>query len=427
MSYTENKLNSLRRLLLGPLFDECKNSPYGVSRLRIEEHINSLKEEGCIGDCSVDDFVKMCQMKSHIPSCYNEKDRGCVEGWFGKQKGIATVAFNNYKNAKYFEDMADDDEDKDDEKECGVCGLDEDLEENYGTEAEGYKEEFKKLEKMSCGHYSHKACLIKVAKGLNKNNAFCPLCKVKFPITEVPMPILTREQKRQNDLLKQIKDGLATGMTLKGIADMNLTTISRLIDGLVMNTQSFAQAIGMSEEELENEMYSAGDAYHPRVIKKYYNETGKVKEEYEVRWDEDTPIKHGYYKTYYYNGDVNEVGNYKHGKKDGEWKEFFKGVLEVENNYKNGKKVGTQKEWSGDLISQILHFNDEGQFEYGKTYHPNGMIHVIGGPVKYSDDGEITGKLKRYNDEGKLIEEIDVNDINEIREYIPYSIYDDDE
>jgi hypothetical protein len=45
MSYTENKLNTLRRLLLGPLFDECKNSPYGVSRDRIEEHLSNLKKD----------------------------------------------------------------------------------------------------------------------------------------------------------------------------------------------------------------------------------------------------------------------------------------------------------------------------------------------------------------------------------------------
>jgi hypothetical protein len=115
------------------------------------------------------------------------------------------------------------------------------------------------------------------------------------------MPIVSNEQKRQNALLKTIKDSLATGISLKEIAEMNLTTISGLIRGLVMNVKTFAEAIGMSEEDLTNQMYTTGDEFHPRVIKKYYEQRygGGIYKDYEVKWDGDTPVNDGYYKEYY--------------------------------------------------------------------------------------------------------------------------------
>ncbi len=411
MSYTENKLNTLRRLLLGPLFDECKNSPYGVSRDRIEEHVNNLKKDGCIGDCSVDEFVNMCQMKSHIPSCYNEKDRDCIEGWFGKQKGPATVAFTNYKNSKYFENLPDDDEDEDEdeddeEKECSVCGDDEDLEENFGSEREGYKDEFKKLEKMSCPHYAHKSCLIKLAKGLRKDNAFCPLCKVKYPITEVPMPILTKEQKRQNDLLKQIKDSLATGISLKEIAEMNLTTISGLIRGLVMDVTTFGEAIGMSEEDLTNQMYTTGDEFHPRVIKVYYDEDeGRgLKEDYEVKWEGNTPVKDGYYKDYYPNGQLASEVTYKNGEKEGEEKSWHdNGQQETISYYINGRKEGEYKEWldNGQLWRQVYYKNGEKEGEE-KRWHENGQLSFQTSYKNWKREGE----RKMWYDNGQLMNKV---------------------
>jgi len=414
MSYTENKLNTLRRLLLGPLFDECKNSPYGVSRDRIEEHVNNLKKDGCIGDCSVDEFVKMCQMKSHIPSCYNDKDRDCVEGWFGKQKGPATVGFTNYKNSKYFENLPDDDDDDDEdedeeEKKCSVCGDDEDLEENFGSEREGYKDEFKKLEKMSCPHYAHKSCLIKLAKGLNKDNAFCPLCKFKYPITEVPMPIVSNEQKRQNALLKTIKDSLATGISLKEIAEMNLTTISGLIRGLVMNVKTFAEAIGMSEEELTNQMYTTGDEFHPRVIKEYYSQFVSqafgsseklLHKEYEVKWDGDTPVYHGYYKEYHPNGKLKSEATYRNGIKEGKEKQWHKnGQLSVQVSYINGEMEGEYKEWhnNGQLGVEVTYINGEKEGEY-KEWYNNGKLAV---EVTYKN-GRREGEYKRWYSNGQL-------------------------
>ena len=422
MSYTENKLNTLRRLLLGPLFDECKNSPYGVSRDRIEEHVNNLKKDGCIGDCSVDEFVQMCQMKSHIPSCYNEKDRDCVEDWFGKQKGPATVAFTNYKNSKYFENLPDDDDDDEDEdeeeKECSVCGDDEDLEENFGSEREGYKDEFKKLEKMSCPHYAHKSCLIKLAKGLRKDNAFCPLCKVKYPITEVPMPILTKEQKRQNDLLKQIKDSLATGISLKEIAEMNLTTISGLIRGLVMDVTTFGEAIGMSEEELTNQMYTTGDEFHPRVIKEYYEQRygGGIYKDYEVKWDGDTPVKDGYYKEYYKDGKIKVEATYKNGIIEGEYNTFYKtGQLETQVSYRNGgEREGEYKEWykNGQLIVQTSYRNDEREGEEKKWYE-NGRMRL----KRTYKKGIIYGEVTEWSENGKIIKKLVYNDKGELMSY----------
>lgn len=55
-------LDELRQLLLGDLYDECKTNPNGVSRDKLEDQVRLLQEQGCVGDCTVDNVVSLCRL-----------------------------------------------------------------------------------------------------------------------------------------------------------------------------------------------------------------------------------------------------------------------------------------------------------------------------------------------------------------------------
>ncbi len=183
---SNKKLDALRRLLLGSLYQECKDNPMGVSREKITSHLQKLKDEGCIGDCTVDEFVKTCQLKSHYPTCLNNENRGCVEGVGERSTGVDKFYYNQYKRAKEIEDEPDtEDEESEDEEVCNACLLSED-------------EDGNKVREMSCGHKSHISCLIKDAQRKGIDNAECPECRKKFSLEEVPVPIRNMEQRMQD-------------------------------------------------------------------------------------------------------------------------------------------------------------------------------------------------------------------------------------
>ncbi len=190
MSISNKKIDALRRLLLGNLYQECKDNPMGVSRERLEQHLEKIKSEGCIGDCSVEEFVKTCQLKTHYPTCVSGEYRSCVEGIGERSKGVDKVYYNQYKNAKMFENEpdTDDEEEEGDEKECNICGLD-------GDDEIGLS-----VQEMSCGHHSHVNCLIKLAQSKGVDNAQCPECRKVFPLSEVPVPVRTLDQRQADSM-----------------------------------------------------------------------------------------------------------------------------------------------------------------------------------------------------------------------------------
>ena len=188
MSITNKKIDTLRRLLLGNLYQECKDNPMGVSRERLEQHLEEIKTEGCIGDCSVEEFVKTCQLKTHYPTCVDGNYRGCVEGIGERSRGVDKFYYNQYKNSKMFENEPDTDEEEEEGEVCNVCGLD-------GDDDIGLS-----VEEMSCGHHSHVNCLIKIAQQKGRDNAQCPECRKEYPLTEVPVPVRTLEQRQEDSM-----------------------------------------------------------------------------------------------------------------------------------------------------------------------------------------------------------------------------------
>ena len=105
--------------------------------------------------------------------------------------------------------------------------------------------------------------------------------------------------------------------------------------------------------------------------------------------------------TNYSNGKLEEIGNYKNGEREGEWKGYHEnGKLEGIGNYKNGKLEGEWKSYHNNgKLEQIVNFKNgklEGEF---KSYHNNGKLEEI---VNYKN-GKREGEWKLYHENGKLV------------------------
>ncbi len=146
---------------------------------------------------------------------------------------------------------------------------------------------------------------------------------------------------------------------------------------------------------------------------------------------EPSVINHGtgHYKSWWFNGNPSEEGDYYHGNKTGHWKKWFdSGSLEQEIDYKNGMNHGTYKQWfnNGVLSIEVNYSNGikngdmnvyytDGHIAYEYFYNngsPSGLWHAYthGGQVssdtKYSakNDGDESGnaEMKLYYSDGSL-------------------------
>jgi hypothetical protein len=191
MEYSQNKINSLRRLLLGSLHDKCKSG--GVTREELQAQLERVKQNGqCLEDCSVDDLINVCEMKSRtLPACYSsneEKERPCMDRYredefknrfqlYDEPNGQAVQAnwIQYTRSAKLMEDWPDSDEEDEEEdemkerEECMYCWVDQEDE-------QGNKQE---IIKLPCGHTVHPNCIIKSVVSTGKTS--CPACRRPIP------------------------------------------------------------------------------------------------------------------------------------------------------------------------------------------------------------------------------------------------------
>ncbi len=222
MSITNKKIDALRRLLLGNLYQECKDNPMGVSRERLEQHLEKIKSEGCIGDCSVEEFVKTCQLKTHYPTCVSGEYRGCIEDIGERSKGVDKFYYDQYKKGKTIEDEPDTDEEEEEEGEvCNVCGL-------SGDDEIGLP-----VQEMSCGHHSHVNCLIKIAQQKGRDNAQCPECRREYTLEEVPVPVRTIEQRQADSIRRAQFNASQMGFNIQ--PEEEETEEDRMSDIIVQN------------------------------------------------------------------------------------------------------------------------------------------------------------------------------------------------
>ena len=115
MSVTNKKIDTLRRLFLGPLYGECKDNPIGVSKEKLQKRLNQLKNEGCKLDCNVDEMINICRLKSHYPLCAD--DRECIEKKWDKQRDVDRLSYEKYILSKTVENDPDNEEEDIDEDE----------------------------------------------------------------------------------------------------------------------------------------------------------------------------------------------------------------------------------------------------------------------------------------------------------------------
>lgn len=188
MEYTQNKVNSLRRLLLGSLHDKCKTK--GATREELEAQLTRIKQDGhCLQNCSVDDLINVCEMKSRtLPTCYSsneEKERPCMDRYredefkrrntlYNKEEaGRVQGNWMQYSTAKMLENFSDDDEEEeeeqDDKQQCLICQID--LEDEQGNKVE--------IIRLPCGHTVHPKCIIQSVVSTGKT--VCPYCRQPIP------------------------------------------------------------------------------------------------------------------------------------------------------------------------------------------------------------------------------------------------------
>lgn len=245
MSVTNKKLDAIRRLVLGPYYQECKNNPMGVKREDLEAHFKELKNEGCIGgDCGFDELIKVCQLKSHYPTCLSDR-RDCIENLGEKQRGVNKVYYEEYKKAKLIED--EDDEMEDDEIECPICRMNED---ENGVELEEHPTESDEQGALSCGHFVHKSCLIREAITRMMDRAVCPLCNKVFDLSEVSVPSRSIMTRDRDELRRNVFNGTQMSKTFEEIADSLLTTVEGLLETLEMTPEEASEYFSIPLEDI---------------------------------------------------------------------------------------------------------------------------------------------------------------------------------
>ncbi|MDB2385079.1 hypothetical protein N9V96_01255 [Polaribacter sp.] len=118
---------------------------------------------------------------------------------------------------------------------------------------------------------------------------------------------------------------------------------------------------------------------------------------------------HGEYRSYYENGNLYEIRNYKNntssGKQFGYWKNS--NILKFEYNYFNNKKEGLQKCWyANGNIAYIYNYKNDNQDGFQKAWRLNGSLYrnfEVKNGVRYGfqrskscyeiSDGEIQTKI----------------------------------
>jgi hypothetical protein len=236
MSATNKKIDAIRRLILGPLYSDCQDNPLGVPREVLEARFEEIKNEGCIGrDCGFDEIVKLCQLKTHYPTCLSD-NRGCVENMGERSTGIKKFYYDQYKRSKDIEDEEDESSsDEEEEIECPSCLMNED--ENGIRLVETATNPQEEQGPLSCGHLVHKSCLIRTAVNKGRDRAECPLCNTVFELNEVPVPIRDIDTRNRDDLRRAVFNATQLSRTFGVIADAYGLTPEELLERLEMTVE----------------------------------------------------------------------------------------------------------------------------------------------------------------------------------------------
>jgi antitoxin component YwqK of YwqJK toxin-antitoxin module len=335
------KLDLLRRLFLGKLYNQCQAGS-GVSEDDLRARLEELKRSKCVGNCSLEDISRVCSLKSHYPECIDsDSDNDCIEDHdFDNNKEV----YREYKNVEK-------------EYQCPICLQIED-------------EEDKQVETFSCGHKMHRYCLVKTAESMQKDRATCPMCNKVFPLEEVPVRVREISEVHREQELRNIRDTIQYE-DITGLMRVYEQPIDELISEL-----------GMSAEEFISR----------------FNLEGRNREIVERATSSEGP-----FEIYYSNGVLNEEGTYVGGQREGASKRYYSsGRLAVEGSYKGGKLEGIVKRYypDGKLEVEASYISGKLDGEF-KTYYASGRIQEEGSYIR----GISEGGYRMYYESGGVQEE----------------------
>jgi antitoxin component YwqK of YwqJK toxin-antitoxin module len=160
-------------------------------------------------------------------------------------------------------------------------------------------------------------------------------------------------------------------------------------------------------------------------IVKTRNSKGKVTEEYQRL--KKGKVRHGYYKTWFENGNLNQEASYengvlngkcifhyesgklmsiehhKNGLFSGKYEKYYEsGQLFLQGNYKNNEMSGSWKTWYPDgILKEEISFSRNEENGPFREYHPNGKLKTEG---QYFNGEFEHGELRKYGEDGQLIE-----------------------
>ena len=110
-----------------------------------------------------------------------------------------------------------------------------------------------------------------------------------------------------------------------------------------------------------------------------------VKEEYQYYYhpENNKRVKYGWYNSYYYDGNYEEVGTYTEDKKDGKWTEWYDWtklhddegkIKESEHFYKDGKLDGKWTSWDEDGQIYKVDTYKKGKIISTKMWNEDGSL-----------------------------------------------------
>jgi len=143
----------------------------------------------------------------------------------------------------------------------------------------------------------------------------------------------------------------------------------------------------LNDSEIEDRFYTwMFDQYNP-------NKNGVITERlmsnHSIKWTFVNNQKHGEWKAISPHGIVTEIGNYKFGKPDGEYKELYgNGQIRHSWNYVNGRRNGISRYYNREGFLTL-----EGNFLNDKQ---------VGKWVKYNDKGEFES-FEDFGEKGKPV------------------------
>jgi len=173
-------------------------------------------------------------------------------------------------------------------------------------------------------------------------------------------------------------------------------------EGKEISTQNFKN--GLKEGKWTKQIRHSGDRTC-KIIEFYKNDkpTGTWKEvcDGKTSWSKEFSSEKDYIeKTFFPNGKVNTLKEYKNGKLNGNYKKYEKdGILTKHFTFKEDKPILQKTFYSSNGKSKsITNFKNSNRHGMHKKFHENGNVEL----EAYFDENYKNGTWKEYSYEGKL-------------------------